>query len=100
MTFLLEKTSKRFFVARICRINYHEGVNTDRVLMEGVVTMETVLDHEAHAKLKHMFERNSHLYAILKKKADLKLIKMQPFAPTFCISCRTHTLKMADNGNE
>uniref|UniRef100_A0AC35U206 SET domain-containing protein n=1 Tax=Rhabditophanes sp. KR3021 TaxID=114890 RepID=A0AC35U206_9BILA len=79
----------RFFVARICRINYHEGQNTDRVFMEGVVTLETVLDHEAHAKLEHMFKRNSHLYAILKKKADLKLIKMQPFAPTLPLEIKT-----------
>uniref|UniRef100_A0AC35TWQ4 Uncharacterized protein n=1 Tax=Rhabditophanes sp. KR3021 TaxID=114890 RepID=A0AC35TWQ4_9BILA len=57
--------------------------------MEGVVTMETVLDHEAHTKLEHMFERNSHLYAILKKKADLQLIKMQPFAPTLPLEIKT-----------
>uniref|UniRef100_A0AC35TVS3 Uncharacterized protein n=1 Tax=Rhabditophanes sp. KR3021 TaxID=114890 RepID=A0AC35TVS3_9BILA len=75
--------------ARICRINYHEGENTDRVFMEGVVTMETVLDHEAHAKLEHMFKRNSHLYAILKKKADLELIKMQPFVSTLPLEIKT-----------
>uniref|UniRef100_A0AC35U9Y5 SET domain-containing protein n=1 Tax=Rhabditophanes sp. KR3021 TaxID=114890 RepID=A0AC35U9Y5_9BILA len=88
--FIGENLSRtRFFVARLYRIDYDEGENTDRVFKEGVVTMETVLKQKAHAKLEHMLRRYAHVYGMLKKRRDPRFINMQPFAPTLPLEIKT-----------